>query len=266
MAILCMTVTACSSCVTGGMEYNANWPKTNDANAKFARVLLDQTVRVDVKMIIDISPITSLMSGGDNSNTIVEKGSGSGTVVAKKIRDGKVESLVLTANHVCHVPKYAHMPSLFPVPLNVIGVELSTVNSSGDVMKASIIYEDESYDLCVIKVMGNVGNVASIASEMPPVGARITHAGAPTGTYGRHLGVVVDGRYAGIENINGNSVVAMALPIEPGSSGGGMYYNGSLFATLNWSSGRGGNMSWGASLEHVKDSLNKANIIWMTSN
>lgn len=261
----CLFVGACSSCRSGGLSYDANWPKTRDADALFAQNLLDKTVLVDVKIIIDVSPLLQFSSSdNDESATIVEKGSGSGTIVSVKFRGNKVESLVLTAHHVCHIPNTVRV-SVFPYPLNVVGGDLSITNSAGDIMHAETIFEDETNDLCVLKVHGNAGKVAKIANNMPPVGARIIHAGAPTRTYGRHLGVVVDGRYAGIENIGKQSVVAMALPIEPGSSGGGMYYDGQLFATLNWSSGRGGNMSWGAKLEHINDILNKAHIVWATN-
>lgn len=257
------------TCVTSRRPfYSANWPKTNDTDAEIAQRLLDQTIKVEVSATIDLSPLREIMGNDypiDGKHIIKSSGSGSVTDVSFFNKMTKVESLVLTAYHVCHVPETFN-PGFFLPPLNVIESEIKTISSSGNVLPASVIFEDKKNDTCVLRVMGNAGRVAKIATELPPVGARIIHAGAPTGTYGKHLGVIIDGRYAGIENFSkagfDNDVVVLALPAEPGSSGGGVYYRGKLFATLNWSSGRGGNISWGVKLNNINIALTEARNTW----
>lgn len=164
-------------------------------------------------------------------------GFGSGVI----LHNDNEHSLVLTAGHVC-----------------IKDATFTLETTKGQQFPAVIILEDPGNDLCVLLASDLMEPTADLAGELPPVGARITHAGAPTGSFGYHLGMVVDGRYAGLEQMGDNYYIAMSLPIAPGSSGGGVYYKGKLFGIVTMAAIPNANISWGIELDHIKATMIEA--------
>lgn len=255
--LLVFTFAACAS-----SSYDAGWQGTGDRDAVVAQRLLDQTVKVEVTAVANVSVISDFLENVPENGLKAFNWSGSGTVTNVAQRVGGLESLVLTAAHVCHVEDAIELPFGLP-SLPVVSSEIRILNSAGTRMVARVVKKDMVHDVCVLAVSGRAGEVATIARKNPPVGAKIVHAGAPTGTYGRHLGVVIDGRYAGLESMDdGVLMVAMSVPAAGGSSGGGVYYRGELFAVLVLASSPNANITWAVELTHVTTILEEARRDW----
>lgn len=233
-----------------------------DNDARDAQVLLDSSVKVEVSYSIDVTPIADLLESPPSNGLLKRQGSGSGTVMETMVRNGKLESLILTAAHVCEVPKVIDLTPIGLPVLNVVDSSFATVNIKGVRLVADIVYENPINDLCVLRVKGVPGPKMQLADSLPPLGARIVHAGAPWGVFGNGTGVIMDGRYAGIKDINDYHYAIAGMPSTPGSSGGGVYYRGKLFAVLVAVERRLAHVTLCIELDHIKAVMIEAKSIW----
>lgn len=240
----------------GAVGYDAEWPVTSDKDAIAARVLMDHTVMVEVTMALDVSGLRDILEDSYPPDGIVKvKSSGSGVVLM--IEDG--QSLVVSADHVCDREETV---KIGPFELPVRWMEFNTVSTSGKRTPAWVITEDPEHDICAIRADGVVGTVSPIAHMMPPVGARVVHVGAPAGTFGKHLATIVDGRYSGLSVKRGVAYATHSFAVAPGSSGGAMFYKGSLYGLVTMCSVQNCNVAWGVELDHVRTTFIEARNKW----
>jgi hypothetical protein len=260
-------MSACSVSCANGTVFPKHWDSTSDVEALYAEELLDHTVKIEADFDIDARFFPGTHNPFPDGG--LKKGGwvGSGFVTDVQRKGSDVYSLVMTAEHVCHIPDQVQSPF---GSFEVTGKKLTVLTITGEKLFAKVLYADHDVDVCVISIVGLAGTPVRIAHELPPVGAIIHHAGAPVGTYGRHLGIVNDGRYAGLEDVtlgeeDGEKNVQRFAVItnngNGGSSGGGVYYKGRLFGVLVRSTSSG-HPTWCVNLENVTIALMKGRIAW----
>jgi S1-C subfamily serine protease len=226
-AIVCLLLAGCTGC--SPLKYTKKgWDPMGDSVAAETQRLMRGTVQVDhlvVALVPDLKEqkLTPMRGGS----------TGSGVVIAAR---GK-ESLVLTAAHVCK-PKETVTVNLseeVSVEVPVIGEEFMVWTMDLEKLAAIPMEIDEDNDVCVMKVFGKAGNVIEVASSDPPLGAIVTHVGSPRGVLNLHRAFVTDGHYMGVQHYRGSDRHSemIAIPVDHGSSGGGVFYRGKVFAVVS---------------------------------
>ena len=202
-----------------------------DPDGADARRMMAQTVKINVEVV------GKLFSKDAAGKVDVKDDSfgwmGSGSVVAVDASRGKGESLVLTAAHVSSTPKIG-TPMFSPDMMKMFVVEavlMYVETNDGRSCLADQIAADVGLDMGVLRVYCVAGEVAEVATELPPQGAMVTTCGAALGYHPAGVFIVTDGRYVGLTDDQPPEVV-LTLPVAPGHSGSGVFYKGKIFAVV----------------------------------
>lgn len=262
--LLCFLVAGCQGCAF--RNSSTRWDSRGDSDAAYAQKLMRQTAEIFVK---GSTLVPDLTAKKPELKTVHFGAQGSGTVIAKKGNGKQAESLLLTADHLCQVAK----KETIDVPLSdeikvtapVLGMEVHVYSIEMERMEAEIIYQDPENDLCVMKVAGDAGEVAAVATDMAPLGAVIQHAGAPQDNFAFHMAYISDGRYVGMQPVPKEKIVldTFSCPSAPGGSGGGIYYRGKLIGTLTRVAPPYGDISYGPPLVYVQAAVKEGKRIWL---
>lgn len=234
---------------------SSGWSRQSDSDAQYSQDMMHYVVKVNLEAVA--------RSGNQNESDISAGHVGSGVVVAYKVKKyyeiDVPESLVVTAAHVCNVePLVKTDKGLY----SVYKYRFTVTTIEGDNLPAKPIYMNSATDVCVLKVLGRAGDAVQLADDMPPVGSRILFVGAPTGTFGIHAAVAMDGRFGGIENFGVTDYSVMSIASVGGCSGGGVFYKGKVFSLLLMNHRGDGNLSWGVTLNNLKADLVAAYAKW----
>lgn len=262
--LLCFLIAGCQGCALH--NGNAKWDSRGDADAAYAQKLMRQTAEIFVK---GGTLVPDLEAKKPELKAYHFGAQGSGTVIAKRGKGKKAESLLLTADHLCQVAR----KETVDVKLNdeitltapVLGMEINVYNIEMERMEAEIIYQEPENDLCVMKVAGDAGEVAVVAPDMAPLGAIVQHVGAPQDNFHYHMTFVSDGRYNGLQPVMKEQIVldTFSCPSAPGGSGGGIYYRGRLIGTLTRVAPPYGHISYGPPLTYVQAAVKEGKRIWL---
>jgi S1-C subfamily serine protease len=191
------------------------------------------TVQIDHRMITLIPDMEkSNEKDGLKLKPAAMVAQGTGVVVAVR---GK-ESLIVTAAHVCKPQDTVHVQLTKEVGVDapVLGEDFLIWNMELDQMAAQALVIDELNDVCVMRVLGVPGDVVEVATQDPPIGARVTAVGSPHGFLNYHRAFVTDGRYVGAQQYKDHPHSdTVALPGTHGCSGGGVFYRGKLFGVMS---------------------------------
>jgi S1-C subfamily serine protease len=245
-----------------------------DPDAVDVQALLDSTLRVNRTHVV-----FAVGDPGDGSGPIPlgkldRGGTGSGVTLAVDVDAN--ESLVATASHVCRIEAVTTLTRSSPFGgqikfvLTTVESGLSVTNVLGQTFQATVVLDDPPTDLCFLRVSGVPGPAARLADRLPPRGARVVHTGAPKGLLGAGLAVTIDGRYAGIDTFDLDGprsevpwYLVFSTPIEPGSSGGPVFYRGRVVSVLTMASIPGGNVAFGVELGHIDALSREARLRWL---
>lgn len=262
--LLCFLIAGCQGCALH--NGSTKWDSRGDSDAAYAQRLMRQTAEIFVR---GTTLVPDLTSKKPELKTVRFGAQGSGTVIAKRGKGPKAETLLLTADHLCQVAK----KETVDVPLNdeikvtapVLGMEVHVYSIEMDRMEAEIIYQEPENDLCVMKVAGDAGEVATVATDMAPLGAIVQHVGAPQDNFHFHMVFVADGRYVGLQPVQKEGIVldTFSVPSAPGGSGGGLYYRGRLIGTLTRVAPPYGHVSYGPPLVYVQKAVKEGKRIWL---
>ena len=238
-----------------------------DRDVTEARELLEQTVRVEVHHLVDIHVVMPDGTELDSDEPQEYGGFGSGFVAEVRKKKTGVESLVVTASHVCHTFEIEtkEMDTIFgkvKITAKTKSIVMKVMTSHGDELEASTLFDDERNDMCILRVIGRAGKVATLADSMPEAGARLIHTGAPMTLFGDGLGAVVDGRSMGILKFGESWYLGMMLATRGGSSGGPVWYNGEVVGTLVLGSVPDGNITFAIEVDHIRSALIEARVKW----
>jgi len=198
-----------------------------DLDGGDARSMMSQTVKVSV----NIRGVTILK--GENDEAIISDSAsgwtGSGVVIASDSKRGKGESLVMTAAHITSIPAVLN-DGFSTLVVRSSAIVVTTLD--GAECLATTVYEDVPNDVSVIRTSCVAGEVAEIATSMPPVGAFVSTSGAALGIHPMYMFVVTDGRYVGSEDgFDGQTF--LTLPAASGHSGSGVFYRGKVFGIIS---------------------------------
>jgi S1-C subfamily serine protease len=264
LLLMCLTVAGCQGC---SFHYKrAGWDTGGDPDAAYAQGLMRQTVELFVN---GTSLVPDLESKEPKLKTMKFGAQGSGTVIAKRGKGKQAESLILTADHLCQVAKKETVE--FPITKDikveapVLGMEIVVYSIDMEKMEAEIVHEDTANDLCVMKVAGDAGDPATVASGPPPIGAFVQHLGAPKDNYSYHMAMVFDGRYCGTQPVSKENIwlETYAAFSAGGSSGGGIYYHGKLVGTLVRADPYFGHPVYGVPLPFVRAEIEAGRRAWL---
>jgi len=249
VVLLCLMVASCVH----------RFPDTDGADV---RDISAQTVKISVSIAGD------RLHKDENGDVVVEEGvvsgwSGTGVVVAADRSRGAGESLVMSAAHVLNIPKFMLQVnqdgelSLFVVKASLMIVE--KLDGSG--CEGVPMYVDVPNDVGMLKASCVAGDVATIASDLPPVGAMVTMTGAGLGIHPNGVFLAVDGRYVGFDE-GFNPQEMLTIPAAPGHSGSGVFYRGQVFGIVSRGAGRYEHVTLAVPLEYMKDCMAKSLEIW----
>jgi len=138
-------------------------------------------------------------------NSGAEIGSGSGSGVA--IRHSRVHTDILTAGHVCSMPR----------EIALIGgaQTISLFNVKGEEFAGEVYAIDQANDLCIIRIREK-RPIIRVAKDNPDIGDKVFVAGYPIGLYQPGLLHFFEGYFGGLDpDRTGN----YSFPSAPGSSG-----------------------------------------------
>jgi S1-C subfamily serine protease len=215
----------CTSCAHHSPRL---WDPMGDPTAAETQRLMQGTVQID-------HLITALVPDLKEKKLKPMKGGATGSGVVIAVKGG--ESLVLTAAHVCKPKETVTVPlnEEVSVEVPVLGEEYFVWTMDLDQLPAMPVEIDEENDVCVMRVLGKAGNVIDVATSDPPIGAMVTHVGSPRGVLNLHRAFVTDGHYMGVQHYRGTDRHSemIAIPIDHGSSGGGIFYRGKVFAVVS---------------------------------
>lgn len=248
-------ILGCTGCAHGP------FPLTNDGNATEAQQIMMQTVQVVV--VLDVT-------GPDEKGEIAQdttQARGTGTIVGKKnihdkSKENTVETLIVTAAHVSHAG--AEKVIVTPDgPYLITGSSMHIVTLTGQECDAREITMSEEADVGFIVAECDAGDVAPLANELPPVGARVEYAGCPRSFHIPGSFPFFDGRYTGSydpkedEELppDGPTVQTTAIPGAPGSSGSGLYYRGKVYGLINKKMDGLETFVMGATVMDIRDGL-----------
>ncbi len=250
------------------------WASTSDDDAAEVQALLDSTVKVNLNHQVRATYISD--TGDDLGEVVLGEeivdigGSGTGVITDVADKGHGTETLVLTASHVCHTFDTKTMTVetwMGPIRIEIetISIDLTVENIQGVKEKAVVLHDDEKNDVCAMISEGNLGAVAELADELPPVGAKILHTGAPVGVWGPGYAGVVDGRYGGVADLGDLEEgwhLNMGLSAAGGSSGGPVWYQGKVVGLLVMGHYPTGNITWAVELGHLQSAMIEANLAW----
>lgn len=234
LAFPCVLSVLVLSMCCSPVAFSPGWERTADPDAIHGRSLLDHTVK--------LTDYVMVLSAERPEIGFSSVWTGSGVVVATS--GGK--SLVITAKHVCSQKK-----KFREVPGQLVSERLEVTGIDGVVHESSVILMDEKEDICAVVVTGICGTPVAIGDDLP-VGGHVYHTGAPTGTFGRQLGFIVEGYYGGVEKVEGREFEALSVSTTQGSSGGPIFYHDALVGILVMVNRDGGSSSWAITLGTVR--------------
>lgn len=215
--LLGVLLTGCSGCAS--QPEPRVEPFAQDDGPRWAKVLARSTVIVETQFHVTPNPPTTVP---DLKAVVVS--TGSGVVVESSLFASKV----LTAAHVCAAESAAGK--------TVVGTELRSVRKQdGTQFPARVLYSSESDDVCILSVQGRAGDALAVATDLPPIGALVTYAGAPMGAFGPGLLIVDTARYGGMfldkTDQRGFRTLYAGTSIG-GASGSGLLYQGQIVSIL----------------------------------
>lgn len=247
-ALLLIPALLLSSCTPKAVQLV--WP----LDGEDARMAMESTVQVKVDIDIDVHSVVCLKDTPCIDQVIGHQReglTGSGFVVDKYLNEGRVESLVMTANHVAEL-KVGDMISqrtldeetqLYAMISNVEMV-VNTFDGVDIPAYPLVTGASDTRDVAVLLVAGDAGVVASLADGPPPVGAEVLSVGAPHGWHPRGQFMAVDGRWLGPVDgsVTGSPEPmgfynAVSTPSAPGFSGSAVWYKGRVVGILVRGSG-----------------------------
>lgn len=258
--ILCLFITGCSSGCASLHNRPPSWDTQGDQEAAEVQTLMRQTVQVDHIM-------STLVPDPEKKELKTVKMAATGTGVVVAVR--KDESLVLTAAHVCKPQETikVHPAENVEIELPVLGEMFMIWTIDLDKLPAVPQVIDEENDVCILRVMGTAGQVASIGDREPPIGARVMHVGSPHGVLNLHRAFVSEGRVMGIQRMSPNPqdhtyLQTLALPSDHGSSGGGVFYHGRVIGVVSRVREEFKQICLATPLPAIKDAIKKAKESW----
>ncbi len=266
--LLCLLIAGCQGCAT--LKYKkSDWDAGGDRDAAYAQRLMRSTVEI----FMVGSALVPNLGGKEGEPKLLPfrfHPQGTGTVIAKKGKGEKAESLVLTADHLCQVAQWetvkAPLSKDVTVEVPVLGMRIDVWDIDMNKHDAEIVYQDPEHDLCVVKVAGDAGEVMPVATELPPVGAMVTNIGAPRDNFQYHMAIAADGRYCGLQlggKDNKSLYEMFSNPSSPGGSGGGIYYHGKLVGVLVMIETYHGHISFGVPLPFVQAAIAEGKKAWL---
>ena len=154
-------------------------------------------------------------------------GRGTGVVVA--VDKKKVESVIVTADHLCRSPNVAYLKKNGLTMEDSVLTDVVTLD--GKECLAEIVKENDDLDLCALRVKCVAGEPTQISSELPPRSSRIVNAGTPLGVFSPGMLYVNEGYYCG-EFVKGSGALVFSFPATHGLSGSGAFYRGKLVGII----------------------------------
>jgi len=258
-------ITAIKNVESQKLKLNAKVPRyrSKDKDADYAGALMRTAVKIQED--VDIKNIKGSI------RHIKSASSGSGVVIA--VRNNK--SLILTAAHVC-ISAAPVGRVVFKGKYIVTHSQKYVITTKGKKLRViRIVKKEINNDVCIIETVGNAGNIASVAPDYPPMGARVHSVGAPAGYWQNGLPNIVEGRYVGIRTtpmfIRTNmsplgfmmfvNFSQYSFPIVGGQSGSAIFYRGKIIGIATIGTSRYEHLVWGPGVlqlkSFVKDTLKK---------
>lgn len=224
LLMACMLIVA--SCVSCQGIQNVRKNAVIDDSTFTAQMIVKSTVQVQMDFKIDVREPQKL--GLVDVPFIEDSAVGSGSVVSKKkVFGGKVNTLVLTANHVCE----EEFVEVGDFKLPVVDQKLSVMSLGGERFEAYTYIQDDENDLCLLEVLGDVGETAVVMDGLPEPQSWIQYAGAPAAIWPKNTqAMVLDGRFVGKDSETG--FILFTCPTVGGASGSGLYFNAKLFGVV----------------------------------
>lgn len=139
------------------------------------------------------------------------------------------ETMVLTAAHVCEVPRSVKKGDL---ELFTVSRTYKVHNSNGSKsLTGAPIRQDMTNDLCVMKVSGKIGRPVEFAG-LPRRFSKVVVPGGPIGLFGDGVAYVGEGRYIGSHENHGKERYFVSVPTAGGGSGSGVFHRGKLVGVI----------------------------------
>ncbi len=207
-------------------------PSTPDNDVGRVRHEMATTVKINMHVVVDAKDAPAW------PGPFVTGWTGTGVIYAKDKAEHEV--LILTANHVCEDPAEDIRTQFGVLHLRELGMVV--MFSDGYTTLARRIYQDVRHDVCVIVAYSDSGEVAELARARPPVGSRVTNPGSPRGMMEPGLVPYNEGFYAGVMRRSEGmalpqDVMYFTVPVQPGSSGSGVFYRGQLVGIVSMKAG-----------------------------
>lgn len=191
--------------------------------------MMDSTVRIRT---IFSGPLVTQTPKGIIVGDRVEGGSvGTGVVISKTSGAlGPITSRIMTAQHVAELPALGALVD-FPADENgprlmlVDHVEFRVITRDGAECLPSLFWNGSDTDLndvAIVEVKCDAGRPADLLGHLPAFGSAVIAVGHP---YGSDVAAVTEGYLSGWDS---DGYVQTSAQIAPGSSGGGLWYQGEL--------------------------------------
>lgn len=176
--------------------------------------------------------------------------SGTGVAIDNGVSvSGTIETLVLTAGHVC-------AEGIMP---GVLFTELVVVNLKGESYYSKLVDIDKNFDLCLIKINAKLP-IAKLSNKEPKSGDKISYSGYPTGLYFPGNLNYFDGYMSGKDS-RGDHMYNM--PVVGGASGSPVYNsNGRIVSIVSAVMEDFEHMSLGVGTNNIRNFVND-NTDWL---
>ncbi|MHB8407957.1 MAG: S1 family peptidase [Acidiferrobacterales bacterium] len=236
-------------------------PRNGDPDIEAARNITQSTV-----LIQNLYPVMRMKEGKLRPDMAVN--SGTGVVVKKrKLKDGTVQSMILTAAHVAELGT----PHENGKELKLIGPPVQGgIALNGDSCALKKIYVDPKADVGLLIAGCDLGEPVDLADDLPGAGARVTSAGCPEGICPPWSTPFFDGRMDGIAPRPSRDEkdmvidVLVSIPVFPGMSGSGIFYRGRLFGLIAERTQEFPDLAFGPTLLDIQRALIEGEKAWQT--
>lgn len=209
----------------------AKWPPAPTTSISMETAAAS-VYKVEVRVKLDTSELNAMFPGLGIGDEFVMGSSGTAWVHSHSA-EGRSSNMI-TAGHVCESgdtmdvgPPFGHIP--------VIDVTYKFIDAHGLYhTQAVVIADDDALDLCMVRVVGNLGTPIPMATQDPTYGADIRYIGAPKGHWGGRVALIFAGLFSGRGNPFKTAETYLTITVEgaPGASGSPVLHDGKAIGVL----------------------------------
>lgn len=174
---------------------------------------------------------------------------------------------LVTAGHICTTAKTITVSTIDYATFTVKTIELPIVSVSyklrdrdGNETSATVVLDDDTVDLCMLRSEKPLGFPLELASEDPPYASSAWDISAAGGLWGGGVAPIIDLKYAGRGKIWGDDVESLVFTglAQGGASGSAIMYKGRVVAVLTEASTNYIRMASGVPHEVVQKFIDRA--------